>query len=89
MNNIKKSKRAVIENINNKKHLFKIVPVMKGRIEKMEKRQKINCTVETCKYNNNEYKECDLESITVTPIKNCNTRNCDESQCSSYMNIQK
>lgn len=55
----------------------------------MEKKQKINCTVESCKFNNTECKECELESIVVTPIKNCNTKNCDESQCSSYKYIGK
>lgn len=52
----------------------------------MEKKQKINCTVETCKYNDTEHKECDLEAIIVTPVKNCNTAKPDESQCSSYKN---
>ena len=52
----------------------------------MEKSQKINCTVESCKYNNTEYKKCDLEAITVTPVKECNTGKADESQCSSYKN---
>lgn len=50
----------------------------------MEKRQKINCTVESCQYNDNEHKECDLQAIIVTPTENCNTKNSDESQCSSY-----
>ena len=52
----------------------------------MEKKQKINCTVESCKYNDNEHKECDLEAIIVTPIKNVNTSKPDESQCASYKN---
>lgn len=55
---------------------------------KMEKKQKINCTVKSCQYNDNEHKECDLEAIIVTPIKNCNTGRTDESQCSSYKSIQ-
>lgn len=54
----------------------------------MEKNQKINCTVKSCKYNDNEHKECDLEAIIVTPVKKCNTSNPDESQCSSYKSIQ-
>ena len=52
----------------------------------MEKKQKINCTVKSCRYNDNEHKECDLEAIIVTPVKNCNTGKADESQCGSYEN---
>ena len=52
----------------------------------MEKKQKINCTVASCKYNDNEHKECDLESIIVMPVQNCNTGKQDESQCGSYKN---
>ena len=52
----------------------------------MEKKQKINCTVESCKYNDNEHKECDLEAIIVTPVNNVNTSKPDESQCASYKN---
>lgn len=49
----------------------------------MESNQKICCTVESCKYNNyNGY--CTLKEITVTPIENCNTKQPDESMCSSY-----
>ena len=55
----------------------------------MEKKQKINCTVKSCIYNDNEHKECDLESIIVTPIKNVNTGKPDESQCSSYKHNDK
>ena len=49
----------------------------------MEKKQKINCTVKSCKYNDNEHKECDLEAIIVTPVNNVNTSKPDESQCAS------
>ena len=52
----------------------------------MDKKQKINCTVASCKYNDAEHKKCDLEAIIVTPVKNCNTAKPDESQCSSYKN---
>lgn len=51
----------------------------------MEKKQKINCTVESCKYNN-KHKECDLEAIIVTPVMNINTGKPEESQCASYKN---
>ena len=52
----------------------------------MERKQKINCTVESCTHNNREYKECDLEAIIVTPTKEVNTGKADESKCSSYKN---
>lgn len=50
----------------------------------MDKNQKINCTVESCKYNNLEKQECKLKQIVVEPIPDCNTKQCDESMCSSY-----
>lgn len=50
----------------------------------MDKNQKINCTVHTCKYNNSETKRCQLENIVVTPMPDCNTKTPDESMCSSY-----
>ena len=52
----------------------------------MEKNQKINCTVESCKYNEKQRQECRLEQIIVTPIQNCDTKQPDESMCSSYKN---
>lgn len=52
----------------------------------MNENQKINCTVESCKYNIIGKKLCSLEQIVVTPIPNCNTGKPDESQCSSYEN---
>lgn len=53
-------------------------------VNKMEGNQKIYCTVETCKYNNEQNNECNLQTIKVTPIQNCKTQKADESQCSSY-----
>ena len=50
----------------------------------MEEKQRINCTVESCKYNNTDMKECMLKKILVTPIQDCNTKKADESMCSSY-----
>jgi len=50
----------------------------------MEKNQKINCTVESCRYNNRPTQECTLQAIKVTPINDCNTKLPDESMCSSY-----
>ena len=50
----------------------------------MEKNQKINCTVTSCKYNDEGTHECELQQIIVTPIIGCNTKQSDESMCSSY-----
>lgn len=50
----------------------------------MEKNQKINCTVESCRYNNNSNRTCNLESIIVTPVEGVSTEGPDESMCSSY-----
>lgn len=45
--------------------------------------QKINCTVSSCKFNQNN-KTCSLKEIIVTPTSNCTTQNTDESMCGSY-----
>ena len=50
----------------------------------MDDKQKINCTVESCKYNNCDKQLCELTQIVVSPTPNCNTTKCDESMCSSY-----
>ena len=50
----------------------------------MEGKQKISCTVESCKYNNVSEGKCNLKEIIVTPTQNCTTQECDESMCSSY-----
>ena len=50
----------------------------------MENGQKINCTVASCKYNNEKKGECLLDSIVVTPTKGVNSKKSDESMCSSY-----
>ena len=50
----------------------------------MEKNQKINCTVASCKYNKTKEQECALEQIIVTPVENCSTAEPDESMCGSY-----
>lgn len=55
----------------------------------MEKNQKINCTVTSCRYNKNQEQECALEQIIITPIQNCTTKQPDESMCSSYKNNEK
>ena len=50
----------------------------------MEGKQKIHCTVETCKYNDEGNNICKLQAINVEPIENCNTKKPDESMCASY-----
>lgn len=50
----------------------------------MEANQKINCTVASCKYNNQEKAKCTLEAIHVAPIKDMSTEAADESMCASY-----
>lgn len=55
----------------------------------MEANQKINCTVESCKYNNHKKAQCTLEAIHVAPIRNMNTEAADESMCASYKNEGK
>ena len=50
----------------------------------MEKGQKINCTVESCKYNDDKEHQCILEAIQVTPIKGNDSKQPDESMCASY-----
>lgn len=52
----------------------------------MENKQKINCTVGSCKFNEQKDHECTLKQIVVTPKKNVNTAYPDESMCSSYEN---
>ena len=50
----------------------------------MEANQKINCTVSSCKYNNQEKEKCTLEAIKVAPIENTKTQQPDESMSESY-----
>lgn len=50
----------------------------------MEPNQKINCTVSSCKYNNQENEKCTLEAIHVAPIEDTQTQTPDESMCASY-----
>lgn len=55
----------------------------------MEEKQIINCTVESCKYNNGQKQQCELKQIIVTPVQGCETKQPDESMCSSYKNVNK
>ena len=50
----------------------------------MEGNQKINCTVESCRFNNQEQNQCMLQSIQVAPIDDMDTQEADESMCASY-----
>lgn len=52
----------------------------------MQENQKINCTVESCKYNNVQENSCTLKQIIVTSSQGCNSQMPDESICSSYKN---
>lgn len=50
-----------------------------------DKNQKINCTVESCKYNNCDHNVCELKQIEVQACANCSNGNPeDESMCGSY-----
>ncbi len=51
--------------------------------------QIINCTVSSCKFNNGQRQQCELENIIVTPVEGCQTKQPDESMCSSYKNTKK
>lgn len=55
-----------------------------NRRYKMEENQKINCTVSSCKYNNQQKEKCTLQAIHVAPIQNVDTETADESMCASY-----
>ena len=55
----------------------------------MEENQKINCTVVSCKFNDYEKQKCQLQQIVVTPIEGANTKQPDESMCSSYKNSNR
>ena len=50
----------------------------------MEENQKINCTVSSCKYNNEHKQLCNLQAIIVTPVEGVESAEPDESMCSSY-----
>ena len=51
----------------------------------MDKNQKINCTVTSCEYNNDEDQTCELKEILVEPCDDTSTGTPeDESMCGSY-----
>lgn len=50
-----------------------------------ERKQKINCTVESCKYHDGNYNLCELRQIEVKACPGCsNGTPEDESMCGSY-----
>ena len=56
----------------------------------MDTNQKINCTVESCKFNNEQRQLCQLQAIVVEPCQNCGNGNAaDESMCGSYEEKEK
>ncbi len=55
----------------------------------MEEKQKINCTVGSCKFNDGQEQKCQLKQIVVTPIIGTDTKQADESMCSSYKHGNK
>lgn len=50
----------------------------------MEHNQKINCTVYSCAFQNQDNCTCSLQGITVKACPNCGTKTPQESMCSSY-----
>ena len=50
----------------------------------MEKNQKINCTVESCVYQDSRNRRCTLQSINVMPTVDNTSGKLDESMCGSY-----
>ena len=50
----------------------------------MDSKQKINCKVGSCVYNDCEKNKCVLEEITVEPCFETETGEPDESMCGSY-----
>ncbi|MCL2355138.1 MAG: DUF1540 domain-containing protein [Oscillospiraceae bacterium] len=52
----------------------------------MDERQKINCNVGSCEYNDPEDHKCELDEIVVEPCKDCGTGEPEEeSMCGSYI----
>ena len=50
----------------------------------MQEKQKINCTVGSCKFNDCQANSCTLKQIIVTPCQNNHSATSEESVCSSY-----
>ena len=55
----------------------------------MDEKQKINCTVESCEYNDTQEHKCELNEIVVEPCIDCDTGEAeDESMCGSYVHTE-
>lgn len=50
----------------------------------MDSNQKINCSVESCIYQDSEKMKCTLKAINVVPVTDCCSGDIDESMCGSY-----
>ena len=50
----------------------------------MQDNQKINCTVDTCEYNDTDDGECTLKAIDVSPVPDSDTHTPDDSKCGSF-----
>ena len=50
----------------------------------MSEKQKINCRVCSCSYNDEDKQECLLQEIIIEPCIGCDTTEPDESMCGSY-----
>lgn len=50
----------------------------------MDLKQKINCNVASCVFNDCDKKKCVLDEITVEPCTEIETGEPDESMCGSY-----
>ena len=51
----------------------------------MEENQKINCSVDSCEYNDTTKRTCELDQITVEPNTDTHTGTPEESMCGSYV----
>ncbi|MCL2383039.1 MAG: DUF1540 domain-containing protein [Oscillospiraceae bacterium] len=56
----------------------------------MDDKQKINCTVGSCQFHDDEKHECELNEITVEPCFECDTGDPEEeSMCGNYTNADE
>ena len=62
----------------------KIKETIRQEDKAIEENQKINCTVESCVYEDRENRRCTLPAINVMPATDTTTRETDESMCGSY-----
>lgn len=50
----------------------------------MDNKQEINCSVESCIYQDGKTRMCTLKSIHVMPTQGNQSKDTDESMCGSY-----